>query len=91
MFFITFLTLSIFQYPYNRKGECNINITLYNNQNEISEFQQNIPFDTTIQTEDIFLLQESKVFKINSFIHCCCYEYIIENKHRAFGEPEVVF
>lgn len=49
------------QYPYNRKGVCNVNITVYHvNQCNIMEFIENIPFDTTKKPEDIFSLQESK-------------------------------
>lgn len=62
----------IFQYPYNRKGNCSINVSVYSNlQNETVEYKQivQIPFDTTIQAEDINLLQESKCseFVFNSY------------------------
>lgn len=52
-----------FQYPHNRKGTCDVNITLYNNRSKIIQFQQNIPFDTTKNAEDIFFLQKSNVLK----------------------------
>jgi len=49
-----------FQYPYNRKGECNVDITIYKNQTKISRYIQIIPFDTTKKIEDIISLQTSK-------------------------------
>lgn len=48
------------QYPYNRKGYCNVNIILKKNQKEIAQFLHDIPFDTTIQEKNIFILQQSK-------------------------------
>lgn len=52
----------IFQYPYNRKGNCSINVSVCNIQNDTVEYKEiiQVPFDTTIQVEDINLLQESK-------------------------------
>ncbi|KAL5242913.1 hypothetical protein ACI65C_010323 [Semiaphis heraclei] len=58
------------KYPYNRKGICNVDISIYINQSKISRYLQNITFDTTKKPEDVFLLQES-MFKFDTNFKLC--------------------
>ncbi|VVC32405.1 Hypothetical protein CINCED_3A006051 [Cinara cedri] len=59
-------------YPLNRKGVCNVNITLYDsNQCNIMEFIENIPFDTTIKPQDIMFLFKKSFLNIDKQFRLC--------------------